>query len=125
MEPAFTIEHRGDHVHVQIGKDVKIDREFQEEYWRRLKAVCKEHDSCRVLVEGSSPPGERSSKEVVEAGQRTATVPNLWMAFHLENFEPTEQSELYEAVAASQGVRVKFFSDREDALSWLRANAPK
>src|SRR5687767_9232867 len=111
MDELYTIAHRGDHVHVQIGKDVRVDREWQEEYWRQLRAACAEHDTCRVLVEGHRPPGERTSMEVVEAGKRTATVPHLWLAFSLKDFEPTEQSELYEAVAASQGVRVKFFSN--------------
>jgi hypothetical protein len=46
------------------------------------------------------------------------------MAFHLEDFVPTEQSELFEVIAASRGVRVKFFADREHALLWLRNNAP-
>jgi hypothetical protein len=125
MYEVFSIEFRGDHVHVQIGKDVTVDKEWQDEYWKRLRAACKEYDTSRVLVEGFSPPGERTTTEVVEAGQRTATVPNLWMAFCLKDFEPTEKSELYETVAASKGVRVKFFSDSAHALSWLRANAPR
>jgi hypothetical protein len=77
------------------------------------------------LVEGKAPAGDHKAPEVIEAGARTATVPNLWLAFHLENYEPTELSELYEAVAASKGVRVKFFDDGAEALKWLRANGPK
>ena len=126
MEEVFNIQHRGDHINVRIGKAVEGDVEhWQAEYWSQLQAACIEHDTRRVLVEGYSPKGERASTEVVEAGKRTAKVPHLWLAFCLENWEPTEQSELYEKVAASQGVRVKFFTDREHALNWLRTNAPK
>jgi len=126
MEEIFNIEPRGDHINVHIGIAAEGDDEhWQAEYWRQLQVACKEHDTCRVLVEGHSPKVELTSEEVVEAGQRTATVPHLWMAFCLEGWEPTAQSELYEAVAASRGVRVKFFNDREHALNWLRTNAPK
>jgi hypothetical protein len=125
MGEVFNIEYRGDHIHVQIGKDAPIDEHWQAEYWSRLEVACKEHDTSRVLVEGYSPRQELTSEEVVEAGQRTARVPHLWLAFCLKGWEPTVQSELYEAVAASRGVRVKFFSDSEHALNWLRTNAPK
>lgn len=126
MEEVFNIQHRGDHINVHIGKAAEGDDEhWQAEYWSQLQAACKEHDTRRVLVEGYSPKGELTSSDVVEAGKRTAKVPHLWLAFCLENWEPTEQSELYETVAASQGVRVKFFTDREHALNWLRTNAPK
>ena len=55
----------------------------------------------------------KSSKPRAGLGERTATVPHLSLAFHLENHVANEQSELYEAVAASKGVRVKFFDDSE------------
>ena len=125
MDEVFSIEHRDDHIHVQIGKDAPVDEDWQAEYWSRLQAACKEHATSRVLVEGYSPKVELTSEEVVEAGQRTAKVPHLWLAFCLIGWERTVQSELYEAVAASRGVRVKFFSDSKHALNWLRTNAPK
>ena len=77
------------------------------------------------FVEGYVPGGERNSDEVIAAGERTATVPRLWLAFHLVNFERSEQSELFEAIAASRGIRVKFFPDNDSALAWLRANAAR
>lgn len=125
MEEVFSIEFRGDHIHVRIGKDAPVDDDLQAEYWNGLRAACKEFDTSRVLVEGYSPKGERETSEVIEAGQRTATIPHLWIAYCLKDWEPTEQSELYETIAASRGVRVKFFTDRDEALQWLRVNAPK
>ena len=123
-EDDFSVAFRGDHVHVELGPDFKVEAGEQDLFWARLKAICMEHNSKRVLIEGFVPRGERETSEVVEAGQRTATVPNLWLAFHLLNFRPTEQSELYVAIAATRGVRVKFFADHEHALNWLRRNAP-
>ena len=124
MGMEFAVTFRGDHVHVVLHEQPTIDDELPKDYWATIRKICEEYNCRRVLVEGKAPAGDRKPVEVIEAGQRTATVPNLWLAFHLENYEPTELSELYEKVAASKGVRVKFFDDADDALNWLRTNAP-
>ena len=117
-------EFREDHVHVTIGPEYKLAPEQQEEFWERLKKICDEHRSKRVLVEGYVPTEELDTEQVVEAGLRTAAIPQLWMAFHLANFVQSERSELFETISASRGVRVKFFSDTKHALAWLRSNTP-
>lgn len=124
LDKAFNVQFRGDHIHVTLGKDFKVKPEQQDEFWDHVRKSCEEHGSRRVLVEGFVPSGERDTSEVIDAGQRASVVPHLWLAFHLENFVPNEQSELFEVIAASRGVRVKFFSDTEHALMWLRSNAP-
>ncbi len=122
-EPQFNVEFCEDHVHVKLGKGYKLDPEQGGMFWNKVRRMCEEHGSSRVLVEGYVPAGERKTSEVVDAGKRTATIPKLWMAFCFENFEPTGQTEIYAAIAASHGVRVKFFPDTERALNWLRRNA--
>jgi hypothetical protein len=117
-------EFREDHVHVTIGPEYTLDSEQQEEFWERLRTICDAHSTKRVLVEGYVPADELDTGEVVEAGLRTAAIPQLWMAFHLANFVQSERSELFEKISASRGVRVKFFSDTEHALAWLRSNTP-
>lgn len=123
MGMEFAVTFRGDHVHVELNAEAKIDPDLPTDYWGMLRKLCDEYDCRRVLVEGVAPKGDFSPAEIVEAGKRTATVPNLWLAFHLKNHKPTEQSELYETVAASKGVRVKFFDSADAALNWLRTNA--
>ena len=118
------IEFREDHIHVQLPDDYNIDPSGRDEIWRLLKTLCEENKTCRILVEGRLPVGERDTADVIDAGMHAATVPKLWLAFHFENFEPDEQSEVFEAIAASKGVRVKHFTDREHALRWLRNNSP-
>jgi len=124
MDKGVEVEFRDDHVHVSLGPNYSFDPSGRDEVWSAIKSACQDHNSRRVLVEGVVPEGERETADVVAAGQRTAAVPHLWLAFHFENFVPTEQSELFEAIAATRGVRVKFFADREHALTWLRNNAP-
>jgi hypothetical protein len=125
MGKGYEIEFREDHVHVHLSPNYAFDRAGREEIWRRLSELCSENDTCRVLVEGKLPMDERPTADIVDAGQHTAAVPKLWLAFHFDDFEPTDQSEVFEAVAASKGVRVKHFADREAALKWLRNNSPK
>ncbi|GEM_PF-409521 len=124
LERDFSVQFRGDHIHVELGPGYTVEPDQQEKFWNKVKSLCEEHNSQRVLVEAFVPSGERDTGDVVEAGLRTAAVPHMWLAFHLLNFEPTERSELFERIAASRGVRVKFFSDTERALTWLRNNSP-
>ncbi len=125
LDHDFSVQFCGDHIHVELGPGYTVEPDQQEEFWNKVKSLCEEHNSRRVLVEGFVPSGERDTGEMVDAGLRTAVVPNMWLAFHLVNFVPNERSELFERIAASRGVRVKFFSDGERALTWLRHNSPQ
>ncbi len=118
------IEFEEDHIRVCLAPDFEFDSSRSESLWQQLKHVSDERGTCRVLVEGRAPEVDLDTSEVIAAGERTATVPKLWMAIHFEDFVPNEQSELFEVIAASKGVRVKHFTNREHALMWLRNNSP-
>ena len=124
LDRGFGVEFREDHVHVDLGKNFKVNSKVRNSLWAEIGRLCEEHGTRRVLAEGILPTNSLPTMEVVDAGLKTATVPKLWLAFCVEPFERTEQTELYETVAASKGVRVKFFGDRERALKWLRTNTP-
>src|SRR5689334_18335366 len=95
----YEVEFRGDHVHVELSPDYVFDPNGSHEVWGEIKRLCDEHHTSRVLVEGHFPQGERSTPEIIEAGQRMATVPHLWLAFHVENHRENEGSELFEKIA--------------------------
>ena len=124
LDRGFGVQFRDDHVHVELGKDFKPESGQRQRLWDVIGDACKKHETHRVLVEGFLPEGERETSDVIDAGQKTATVPHLWLAFAITDFQPTAQTELYETIAASRGVRVKFFTSRERALNWLRQNSP-
>ncbi|MBK9155677.1 MAG: hypothetical protein IPM25_15955 [Chloracidobacterium sp.] len=123
LEGGVSVQFRNDHVHVQLGTDLKVSSEQRNLIWGLIGRACQENGTSRVLVEGRAPEGIFQPTEVVDAGLKTATVPRLWLAFCFGDFKPDERSELYETVAGSKGVRVKFFSNTGSALSWLRTNA--
>lgn len=124
LDRGFGVQFRDDHVHVELGKDFKVEPSNRQDLWNVIGDACERHNTRRVLVEGFLPEGEREVSDVIDAGQKTATVPHLWLAFAIADFQPSEQTELYEKIAASLGVRVKFFTDRDQALKWLRHNSP-
>ena len=123
LDRGFEVQFRDDHVHVELGKSFRVDPKYREALWNVIGDACERHGSKRVLVEGFLPSDQRETADVIEAGKKTATVPRLWLAFAVPDFQPTAQTELYMAIAAAQGVRVKFFTNRERALKWLRQNA--
>lgn len=124
LDSGFGVEFREDHVHVQLGANLKVNSEQRNILWAKISRLCEEHGTRRVLVEGKVPEGVFQTTEVIDAGLKTAVVPRLWLAFCFDDFQPNELSELYETVAGSKGVRVKHFASTEPALRWLRNNTP-
>jgi len=124
MNHGYEVEFRGDHIHVQLAPEYVFDPEGSTLIWAEIKRLADQHQTARVLVEGDLPKGERSAPEIIAAGQRTAVIPRLWLAFHTEHHVRSDSSELFEAIASTKGVRVKHFADREHALTWLRNNSP-
>ena len=45
LDETFTVQFRGDHVHVTLGRNYKLDPEMQNEFWRQVRAACDEHGS--------------------------------------------------------------------------------
>lgn len=124
MKTNFEIEFRGDHLHILLGPDYDVTPEQEDAFWSAVEQACAKHGTHRVLLEGTAPKTKLQPAGVASSGIRAAAaVPRLWFALCLKDFEETELSELYKTVAASRGVHVKFFSDPDRALNWLRTNS--
>ena len=124
MPKSFEIDYQGDYISVRLGPDYEVSPEQENEFWGSVEAACKEHDCRSVIVEGYIPKRQPDPIEIVQSGLRAAeVVPKLWFALCLDNYEPSELSELFKVVARSRGVHVKFFTNREHALLWLRSGA--
>ena len=119
----FQIHFRDDHINITVGPNYKTTPRQRKEFWAAVCGASEQHSSLRILIEGYRPKTELSAAEVIDAGQHASASPRLWIAFCLDDLYPADQRELFEVVAASRGVRAKFFTDREKALTWLRRNA--
>ncbi len=69
MQDGFSVQFRNDHVHIELGKDFKVDPDRREALWAVISEACRSHNTCRVLVEGFLPDGERETADVIDAGQ--------------------------------------------------------
>ncbi|HTK26749.1 MAG TPA: hypothetical protein VL327_09335 [Pyrinomonadaceae bacterium] len=120
----FDIVFRGDFIDVTLGPDFETAAAPQTSpLWAAVEDACKQYDCNRVMIEGHFPDRPRESREIVESAMRAATVASeLWCAICLEDYEIGERSELFKTIARTRGAHVKFFSDREHALAWLRSN---
>lgn len=123
-EDNIGLEFRGDHIRIWLGPGYQTTPEATEKFWKELAETCEKYDCTEVLVEGIAPARTMDAKGVLDSGVRlSAVAPRLSMAFCFENYEPNEMGELFKTVARSRGARVKFFSDRDHALRWLRSSA--
>ncbi|MGB7070071.1 MAG: hypothetical protein WBD22_11305 [Pyrinomonadaceae bacterium] len=70
LDGGVAVQFRDDHVHVQLGKGLKVSSEQRVELWGVIGRMCTEHGCRRVLVEGRAPKGVFQTSEVVDAGLR-------------------------------------------------------
>ncbi len=123
-EDNIGLEFREDHIRIWLGPGYETTPEANEKFWKELAEACEKYDCTAILVEGITPRRTMDSKGVLDSGVRlSAIAPKLSMALCLEDYELTEMGELFKTVARSRGARVKFFSDRERALRWLRSRS--
>jgi len=123
-EGDFKVEFREDHVYVYVGPDYKVNAGQRTEFWDKVLTTSELNNTQRILIEGYRPKGELTTTDVIEAGQLASAKPHLWIAFCLDELFPDELRELFEVVVASRLVRAKFFTDHQQAIVWLRNNAP-
>ncbi|MBK6722568.1 MAG: hypothetical protein IPG58_04615 [Acidobacteria bacterium] len=70
LDQGFSVQFREDHVHIELGKDFRVDQERRAALWNVIREACEKHGSRRVLVEGFLPSGERETSDVIDAGKR-------------------------------------------------------
>src|SRR5258708_30464280 len=101
MPKSFEIDYHGDYISVRLGADYEVSPEQGEEFWTEIEEACKRYDCRAVLVEGYVPKRQPDPVEIVQSGLRASeVVPRLWFALCLDNYEPSELSELFKAVAS-------------------------
>lgn len=122
-EDNIGLEFRGDHIRIWLGPGYQTTPETGERFRKELAEACEKYECTAILVEGIAPAPTMDSKGVLDSGVRLSDIAaSLSVAFCFENYQPSELGELFKTVARSRGARVKFFSDREHALRWLRSS---
>lgn len=121
MGKGYTIESLGDHIHLIHEPDFRATRETMIGLWAELSEVCERFGCARVLVEAPSIHSKMDTTAVFESGTRLAQIaPGVTVAMYAPHYKPDELSEFFKTVARNRGARVEFFSDKQEALAWLR-----
>ncbi|MEP6902807.1 MAG: hypothetical protein ABJA66_13730 [Actinomycetota bacterium] len=90
-----------------------------EGLWLNLAEACKTYDCNRVLNEGNLDLSKLRAFDSYNAGSQAGEISGLRMACFFPNYQHDEKFEFFKAVAANRGAKIKFFTDKAEALKWL------
>jgi hypothetical protein len=124
MSTDYTIKLRKNYLHVHLPNDYEITPEGVQGQWEEIFGTCKKNRCRRVLFEGKAP---KRSIKTMDAFRTAANLAysrlGLSVAFCFYDYTPDEISRFFVNVAENRGARVKFFSNKSDALRWLGIKA--
>ena len=121
MDTNFTFDFAGDYIRMQLPVDYEITAENRSKFWAAIEEACKKYNCCRILAESPTPP-KRNMKQMdsLKSAMRAAKVSGeLRVAFYFKEYTTDETTEFFVNAAYNMGVRIEFFTDREEAIKWL------
>lgn len=124
MSTSFTLDFVSDYIRVQHPVDYEITPESQAYLWAEIGEACRKYDCRHVLAESSVPPRRNMNRldAFKSAGQAANASSDLRVAFFFPDYQTDETTEFFITSAYNRGVRVEFFSSREEAVEWLVAD---
>lgn len=126
MGTDYILELHGDYLHVKLSEGYDITPEGIQKQWSEIIEVCKQTNCRRVLAEGIIAKRSMTTVDAFQSGD-TLAKPGLGLsvALCLYGHTPDDLSRFFENVAANRGARVKFFSNKSEALRWLGIDPDK
>ena len=120
MVADYTVEFRGNYIHIQHRENFVISPERMDKFWVEINEICKKYNCANLLAVGHAPKRRMDLVGAYKSGTKAAEIsPKLALACCFDEYEPDEMSEFFKTVAANRGVRVEFFKSQEEALLWL------
>jgi hypothetical protein len=127
MSTDFTLDFLDGYIRIQYPEDYEITPESQQKLWVAIGEACDKYNCWCVLAESLVPP-KRNMTHVdafKSAGQAAKVSRDLRVALVLQDYSPDETTEFFMNSAYKMGVRIEFFTDREEALKWLGIDGGK
>ncbi|HKY00630.1 MAG TPA: hypothetical protein VJL86_13020 [Steroidobacteraceae bacterium] len=122
MSSGFTLEPREGYLYVQLAPGFEMTPDATTRVWTAICETCRELNLRRALAEGDNVTRRLTHMEAFDiAGLAGRLLPGLSVACVLRGYVPDSQSEFFQTVALSRGVRMQFFPDLNSALRWLGA----
>jgi hypothetical protein len=126
MSTDYTLKLRKSYLHVQLPNDYEITPEGIQRQWTEIFDICKKNNYKRVLFEGKAP---KRSIKTMDAFQTAADLAHsglgLSVSFCFYDYTADDISRFFVNVAENRGAKVKFFSNKSEALRWLGVHSKK
>ena len=121
MSAGFTLEYCSDYIWIRHPEGYRITPQSQQRIWTAIGEACRKYNCPRVLAESPAPPQRDMSKQdaFISAMQAANAASELRLACLFPGYDSDETTEFFITVAYNSGIRIEFFSQREDALEWL------
>ena len=121
MSANFTFDFAGDYIRMLLPVDYEITPENRRQFWVAIGEASKKYNCYRVLAESPTPPKRKmrqmdSLKSALEAAKLSGE-PRV--AFFFKGYTTDETTEFFINASYNMGVRIEFFTDREEAIKWL------
>jgi hypothetical protein len=122
MSSGFTLEPREGYLYVHLVPGFEMTPDATTRVWTAICETCRELNLRRALAEGDNVTRRLTQMEAFDiAGLAGRLLPGLSVACVFRGYVPDSQSEFFQTVALSRGVRMQFFQDLNTALRWLGA----
>lgn len=109
-------------MHITLEPGFQISLVTMKRLWCGVIPTCEKHNARCVLIEGEGPTRAMRTTDAWEHGNLLADLMRrpLRIALCLYAYQPDELSHLFASIASGRLGAVKFFSDLEKSLKWLR-----
>ncbi|MGC3991803.1 MAG: hypothetical protein QM796_19340 [Chthoniobacteraceae bacterium] len=98
----------------------EISQENNSRQWPVLGAFCQKHNCYRVLSTAKNPQRKVGTLGAYKSGvELAATGLHLKIACLWEDYVPDDLTRFFENVSANRGIEVRFFQEKELAMTWL------
>jgi hypothetical protein len=115
-----TLEVRDGYLYARLVAGFEITPDRMNRLWKEIGEACALHGMRRVLTEGTVSGRRMTTMDSFENAAAAARLaPGLAMACFVQGHVPDQQTEFFKIAAMNRGVRVEFFSNRDEALRWL------
>lgn len=121
MNAGFSLDFCTNYIWVRHPAGYRITPESQEQIWAAIGEACRKYNCPFVLAESSEPPQRSMSKQDAfkSAMQAASAASELRLACLFPGYNADEMTEFFINVAYNSGIRIEFFSHRDEALEWL------
>ncbi len=118
----FVITFREGYLHITHPASFVVLPEYIESLWANLFEACRKYNCNRILNEGHLDFSKLRAFDSYSAGSQAGEIVGLRMACLFQDYTLDEKGAFFQMVASNRGSTIEFFTDKTEALKWLRVD---